>query len=287
MTTSSTGNTQIFYTPYVGNKVPLFDGNNVGMRRFDELMVTTGDFTNNPAILGPNKLNDWFVFRSPDGTMRLCHGPDWTDNVTRSAGTILIRMEGLLLNSVAITNGPAAQRGTYVGTTYTNANSQLDWIYGAASIPPTAGWFGVWNMYFRAQVVSMLADLTTTWTYSVNQVREINSNTQAKFHFVSGLREDSFRATVFLTAASSNVSGTLQAGVGYDMNNRFIGSMGQIASTAPYATCSGSFATAAMGKHFMVACENAPYAAASVQTIVGFEWAQGGNYSSFWFEGRF
>jgi len=148
----------------VGNRVPIYDGTNMVMTTFAELSVATTDTTKNPAAIGASKVNDWFVW-SDAGTVRIGHGPDWTSDTARSAGTALVMVNGILLNNTSITNGPAASRGTYVGTTRSNASSQLDWIFGGLSVGGTAGFFGVWNIYNRRRVVSLVGDLTDTWTY--------------------------------------------------------------------------------------------------------------------------
>ena len=45
MTTTQSAKTTIFYTPYVGNLVPLYDGTNMNMTTFAELSVATTDTT--------------------------------------------------------------------------------------------------------------------------------------------------------------------------------------------------------------------------------------------------
>ena len=144
MTTTQSAKTTIFYSPYIGDQIPLYNGSAMVMTTFTELSVATTDTTKNPAAIGASQVLDWFIW-SDAGTLRISHGPAWTNDTTRSAGTALVRVNGILLNNAAITNGPAASRGTYVGTTRSNASSQLDWIYGGLAAGGTAGFFGVWN----------------------------------------------------------------------------------------------------------------------------------------------
>jgi hypothetical protein len=91
--------------------------------------------------MGASKVNDWFVWNDA-GTIRLSHGPDWTSDTARSAGTALVMVNGILLNNVGITNGPAASRGTYVGTTRSNASSQIDFIIGGTGAGGVAVFIG-------------------------------------------------------------------------------------------------------------------------------------------------
>lgn len=204
MVTGTTGATSIFYTPYAGNRIPIFNGVDMAMTPFVELIGSTVDITKNPAVVGANKVNDWFVWNDV-GTLRLGHGPDWTNDITRSAGTVLLRVQGVLVNNVAITNGPVAQRGTYVGTTRSNAASTLDWTLGGENIGGMPGFFGVWNAFHRVEVSSLSHDLTVSWTYSVSTWRASNASNNMRASWVTGLAEDVQHARFH--CPSSNTAG--------------------------------------------------------------------------------
>jgi hypothetical protein len=145
VTSSQSAKTTIFYTAYKGDQVPIYDGTNMVSTAITggEISVLTTDTTKSPAAIGVSKVNDWFIWNDA-GTIRIGHGPDWTSDTARSAGTALVMVKGILLNNAAITNGPGASRGTYVGTTRSNGSSQLEFIFGAAGAPPTAASLGVW-----------------------------------------------------------------------------------------------------------------------------------------------
>jgi len=194
MTTTQSAKTTIYYTPYLGSMIPLFDGTNWWWSKFSELSVATTDTTKNPAAIGASKVNDWFVWDDA-GTLRLSHGPDWTSDTARSAGTALTLQDGIYVNSVAITNGPAASRGTYVGTTRSNASSQLDWIFGTAAAGGGMASLNVWNMYNRVDVATEVRDSTVTWTYTSAVWRSLNGSNTNRINFVSGLAEDGILVT--------------------------------------------------------------------------------------------
>lgn len=204
MLTTQSAKTTIYYTPYVGNMVPLYDGTNMIMTAISEISVATTDTAKNPAAIGASKVNDWFVW-DDGGTLRLSHGPDWTNDTTRSAGTALVMVNGILLNNASITNGPAASRGTYVGTTRSNSSSQLAFIVGGSG---TAGWVGVWNAYNRRPIWMNVAEGTSSWTYTTAAIRASNNSTTSRVSFVTGLAEDpvgsSFNCRVDLVAASTS-----------------------------------------------------------------------------------
>ena len=131
MTTTQSAKTTIFYTPYVGDQIGLYNGTAMVPTTFTELNnVTTASSTGKagPAAVAASSVYDLFVW-SNAGTPTLTRGPAWTNDTTRSAGTALVRVAGIYLNNAAITNGPAASRGTYVGTVRSNASAQIDWIF--------------------------------------------------------------------------------------------------------------------------------------------------------------
>jgi hypothetical protein len=206
MTTTQSGKTTLFYTPHVGNMIPIDGGGVVAPMVFTELSCATTDTTKNPSAIGANKMNDWFVWvRS--GVLTLSHGPDWTNDTTRSAGTALIYSLGQYFNNVAIgdgsTTGPGQFLGTYVGTTRSDGSSQLNWILGASN---TAGNLAVWNAYNRRRVVTKVSDTTATWSYTSATVRQARASANNQISFVSGLAEDGVLA--FLLSMFNLLSAT-------------------------------------------------------------------------------
>jgi len=211
MTASAAGIGSIFYTPYVGDKIPLYDGVNWLMTPFSELTCLTTDTAKNPAAIGASKVNDWFVWNDA-GTVRLSHGPDWTNDTTRSGGTALTRLNGTWLNSLAITNGPGALRGTYVGTTRSNASSQLDWIQGSSAVSGGAAFLGVWNCYNRVTASTVVQDTTTNWTAGSGVTRPLNNSTTNRISAVFGLPEEVVIVNSVISGRSP--TGHISAGIG-------------------------------------------------------------------------
>jgi hypothetical protein len=256
MTTTQAAKTTIFYTPYVGNKIPLYDGTNMVMTTFAELSVATTDTTKNPAAIGANKVNDWFVWNDA-GTIRLSHGPDWTNDTTRSVGTGLNFINGIWVNFNNITNGPNAARGTYVGTTRSNASSQLDWIFGSTAAGAAAAAFlGIWNTYNRIDARSISSDTTDSWSVSATSFSQGSAANKASF--VCGLAEDAFDAS-YASICTAGV-GNMYAGVGYDVVNA---KSGTTAQHTPNVTTNGAsrFSATASGFHFVAGIEMAATAA--------------------------
>lgn len=202
MGSTQAGKTTLYYTPYIGATLPIYDGTSMLQTPFTELSVATTDTTKNPAAIGASKVNDWFVWNDA-GTLRLSHGPDWTSDIARSAGTALVMVNGIWLNSVAITNGPAASRGTYVGTTRSNASSQLDFI--APTTHGTAAVIGVWNAYNRVAAPQRVSNAASSYTYSTAAVRQIGGSNVNQVSFVTGLQTDAIEASFNVVTSLSAV----------------------------------------------------------------------------------
>lgn len=255
MTTTVAGMTSVQYVPYVGDKIPIYDGTNWTMTVIPGGLIAcaTTDTAKNPAAIGVSKVNDWFVWNDA-GTIRLGHGPDWTSDIARSAGTALASVNGFWVNSVSITNGPAASRGTYVGTTRSNASSQMDFILGSIAANGGQAWIGIWNCYNRVSIRTLTADSTATWTYASTAFRMSNNSATWRASFVSGLQEDMWKA-YFAGSVFNSTSGWAQRGIGLNsitVNSAYVSegsAANQLAFTA--AQLSGS----SLGFNFLQALE--------------------------------
>lgn len=155
------------------------------------------------------------TFVATSGTQSGTHTGTNNDTVrgTGAGTTELERKEGVLTNKNAITNGPAANKGTYVGSVKANSSSTIDWIFGGSDI---AGWFGVWNMYNRSDVKSFCLSSSTNWTYTSATVRASNGSTLHRHSYLMGVAEDSATANFFQRiSTAAGVSGaTNTVGIG-------------------------------------------------------------------------
>jgi len=91
---------------------------------------------------------------------------------TGAGTTELQKINGVLTNKNAITNGPAANRGTYVGTIHTNNSSQVDVIFGGVGVSGGESTsIGIWNAYNRVQITPVNLDSAASWNYTVATIR--------------------------------------------------------------------------------------------------------------------
>lgn len=160
-------------------------------------------------------------------------------NRTRARGTgagtsELVQTKGVNLNANNITNGPAASRGTYVGTVRSNGSSQIDWILGALATGGTSAVLNIWNAYNRVPVSTFVQDDTNSWNYSTATWRSADNSVAMRVSFVTGLAEDSFDAKYW--SMSLNDGGTINL-----VNGRYCG-IGYGATNALASGCSPGFA---------------------------------------------
>ena len=225
LTTTVSAATSVYYTPYVGNLVPIYDGTNIIPTSISELTITLGSnwVTN----------SNWDVFIASDsGTLRACTGPAWTSDTGRGSGagtTELARTNGLLMNAVTVTCrynntttfSVAANRGTYVGSFRTGSAGQTNMIFGGSASGGTAGLFGVWNMYNRVDSSARVVDSGVAYTYTSSTVRQARASAGNQVSILYGLAEDSTQlqnaGRVGLVAASS----AALFGVGVDSTSTF------------------------------------------------------------------
>lgn len=264
MPSTVSGATTVYYTPYVGQYVPLYNGSSWTMTDVGgELSQATTDSTKSPAACTTNTNYDLFVW-SDSGTYRCTRGPAWSSDTARGTGagtTELQMLNGILTNKNAITNGPAANRGTYVGTIRTNGSSQVDFIIPTSpAAGGTAGVIGVWNCYNRTDWTALNADSTDSWAYSTGSFRAANNSSTMRTSFVCGLAEGTVRSVYECWSTGGGTNG--RVGIGYDSTTAKSGVTG--AAVGNSNTINGSAfyeRVAELGFHYMSAIE---YGAASL-----------------------
>jgi hypothetical protein len=137
-TADVTGVTTIYFSPYTGNKIALYDGTNWVMRSSAEISKTN-------AGVGGALPTDVFVFDN-SGTLTM-EFSQWTNDTTRA--TALTTQDGVLVKTGALTR-------RYVGTFRSTAG-------GAFTDSYTNRW--VWNYYNRALRPMRVIEATDSWTY--------------------------------------------------------------------------------------------------------------------------
>lgn len=252
-TADVTAATTVYYTLAVGNTVPIWNGSAFSDTSFTELSQATTDATKSPAAVAASKAYDIFVW-SDSGTLRATRGPAWSSDITRGtgAGTSELQMvNGIQTNKNAITNGPAAGYGTYVGSIYSDGSSQIN-----DSLLKRH----VWNAYNRVERPLKAVDTTNTWTYTTTTIRQANASAANQVDYIHGLNDEPITAQVVgnLINSAANAMGV---GVGIDSTTAYSSSVAAIWGVVTGATNNvGSMAIyrgfPGIGRHYVAWLEN-------------------------------
>ena len=262
MMSSVTGATTVYYTPYKGRSVPIWNGTVfVATDTGGELSQTTTDTTKSPAAVGASSVYDVFVWNDA-GTIRATRGKVWTSTTARADALIL--KNGVLVNNVAVTNGPEQFYGTYVGTIASNGTSTIDWTLGTAASGGGAANLMVWNYYNRVNTITRVTDSGATYTYQTATVRQARASATNQINYVSGVAEDApdaqYQQGITLVGA---VAATGYIGVGDDSITAFETVPGQVYSNVAVVLTSRAsvryqkgFGEPMLGVHYIAALEN-------------------------------
>ena len=262
MTSAQTAKTTIYYTPYVGALIPIYNGTawTLAQMSSDLSNITTNSATGNagPAAVTTNSNYDLFVW-SNGGTLTLTRGPAWTSDTARGtgAGTTQIAMQnGIWTNAVAITNGPSANQGTYVGTVRSDGSSQLNWTATpSAAAGGAEAKLHVFNAYNRVMFTGLSLDNTGSWTYATATWRSLDNSTANRISYIDGLAELTINASL-QGGVNQTAGGLYHFGINRDSTTATptLETISQIGATNGTAVCQTYFAPS-LGYHYLQAME--------------------------------
>jgi hypothetical protein len=218
----------VYYTPYKGNVIPIYDGTRFVHTVFAELSLALDSDSGHTGYHQSGKLFDLFVFNDA-GTIRLGTGPAWTNDTTRADA--VTRVGGVVVNNASIvlrfgsvagnTVTVGANLATYVGTFAAVANGQTS---------DSMAFRLLWNMYNRVPRPMQKPETTNSWNWSTNSFHVANAADTNCLTFVRGLDEDAMKAS---TAALVNNDTTTRRAV--------YGAIGLDSQTVPATGCNIGF----------------------------------------------
>jgi hypothetical protein len=194
----------IYFTPYAGDKISLYDGANWRIYAFTEISADIPDAT---------QMNDVFIYDNA-GTLTL-DIVAWTNDTTRA--TALAVQNGVYVKSGATNR---IYLGSFYATTAGNGQSE-DSI--------AKRW--VWNYYNRVIRSMRVLETTASWTYTTNAAwRQARASTANQLDFVVGVSEDAVNARV--TSRMTAPDATLREwGVGIGLDSTTVDSSSHLTHT--------------------------------------------------------
>ena len=240
-----TAQTTIYYSPFTGNQIPIWNGSSFTVYTFLELQLALS-----ASAQAASTIYDVCIFNNA-GTPTAVFGPAWTDSAAGAgsrgtgAGTAqLTYQSGLLVNAVQITanNGASSYtipslQCTYVGSVFIDATA------GQVSTYRTWGQsrrWDIWNNYNQQDITLQAGDSTASWLYSTATIRASDGNSANSFTEFTGQALQTINisfsqlGTNNTTVSSSNPS--QQIGIGWNSTTVFSGIYGAIPALAQTAT---------------------------------------------------
>lgn len=240
-TADVTAATTVYFTPYKGNRIGLYDGTSWVPNVFAEISLALGTVTSGLPY-------DFFAYDNA-GTVTL-EKLAWTNGTTRA--TALVLQDGVLVKTGATTR-------RYLGTIYTTSTTTTE-----DSLLKRF----VWNYYHRVPR-NLLYSTSGTHTYSTATWRQWNATAGAKVEFILGFVEQAMTGFVGMKASNSVGGVLLGTGFGIDsttavsgvglMEGAFISLQANIETSQPVVTAFQP----SLGYHYLALLE---YATASGTT---------------------
>lgn len=197
-TSDRTAQSTIYFTPFNGNRVALFDGTRWRLYSLTERSLALSGLTS-----GLNY--DVFLYDN-SGTLTL-ELTAWSSNTARA--TALTTQDGVFVRSGATTR-------RYLGTIRTTGTTTTEDSEGG-STTNVGGKRFVWNYYNRVRRNIRVIDDANLWSYGTGTWRQANANTGNKVEFVWGWAEQAIDCWVHgIVALDTNSARAAKVGVGVD-----------------------------------------------------------------------
>ncbi len=202
-TSDRTSQGTIYFTPYLGNRITIYDGTRWKLYSFTERSLSLSSLTS-------GKNYDVFIYDNA-GTLTLELSAAWTNDTTRADA--LTTQDGVYVKSGATTR-------RWLGTIRTTSTTTTE-DSGGGSTTQVGGKRFVWNAYNRIVRNMSVIDTTATWTYNTADWRQANAASGNKVEFVCGIATP-IRGTCLSTV---NITGGSPAhlGIGLDSTTSSVG----------------------------------------------------------------
>ena len=246
----------IYFSPYMGNTITIYNGSVWVQYAFAETALTV------PAVA--NQMYD--VFGQISGGVLALVAVAWTSDTARA--TALVLQNGVYCESGVLTN-------LYLGSFRTKTASQCN---------DSVLFRHVWNYYNRITKQMKVSDATATWTYSTNTLRQANANAANQIDFVQGVQEDAIVARVSVSAFGTVATSSAIVSIGINSTSASSASItaGGIPGVSVVGPLTADYAGyPGLGRTFM------PWLEAASGTTITWEGTSGNFLSGISGSGRF
>lgn len=221
-TSDRTAQGTLYFTPYQGNRVAVYDGTRWNLYTFTELSLAL------TATSGKNY--DVFLYDN-SGTLTLELSAAWASDTARTDA--LTTQDGVWVKSGATTR-------RYLGTIRAS---------GTNTTEDSAAKRFVWNVQHRVARRLSYCDTTDSWSFnSVATWRQANSSAAAQVAWICGLAEDAVPVTLQANGDSYTASG-LKVAIGLDSVSTAT-TRGEFGTTEKMVVTIGWVVPPALGYHY-------------------------------------
>ncbi len=217
-----TAATSVFFTPYLGNNVALYDGTRWRLYAFTELTLALGTLTS-------GKNYDVFLYDN-SGTLTL-EALVWTNDTTRATALVL-------QNGVPVKTGALTRR--YLGTFRTTSTTETEDSLLKRFL---------WNQYNQNTRQMQVLEGTNTWSYTTDTIRQANGASGNKVEYVVGdaaVLVDAEAKGAALVQTNAGIGA--KSGVGVDSTSTFSGTVSGAFNGDLTALCLISMASRYVGR---------------------------------------
>ena len=230
-TADVTGATSVFFAPYAGNRIALYDGSSDwNVRTFTEITIAVG-------TLDAGKPYDLFAYDN-SGTVTFDAPLAWTNDTSRA--TALTTQNGVLVKTGATTR-------RYIGTLYTTATTTTEDSYAKRFL---------WNYYNRVTRPMRVLEATSSWVYTTATLRQARGSAANQLDFVCGMNETPVSAMIAATYANTSAGVNVLVSLGLDSTSAtatgvvFNAAAG--AAGSPHVPVASLVTFPGVGRHYVV-----------------------------------
>lgn len=282
MTADVTNASTIYYAPYTGTYVPIYNGTNVVMYQFTSSPTDNvgPSIALNTTAHTTGHLYDLYAFNN-GGTITLGTGPAWTSLTARGASQDVQRYSGILTNavSIAISYGSPlitytcpVNQCTYLGTVYATGGGTTCVQFaptpanGGESSCGNGAFVGLWNACNRVNAHVRVIDNSAAWNAKTINTWEpgdynfgtSHTNINNRINFLDGMQVVQVHATLDENNQSNGASSTKPLiGVSFDTTSTSPDIACKQQATQVVSVSCDAFSVPFMGLHFAQAMEQA------------------------------